>query len=420
MNRLPWAAVCGVALHLCLSWNAQAQPTGPAQPAAFIDLGPVAIGDSVDSGEVDLPPDKFVWFRFQLLEGVTQQTAWMDMDTYGPNVIQNSEIALYDTQKNFVATDNDSGGSGPSGNNYAAAMSFGAGSGLRLTLAPLGGTLSDGFSLGNLDAGVYWVCVAAYDATFEDPNNFWVVNTTSTATGKVRLKISTGRPRTDYWNERWEGQDAGILPSSAITPEGEGELRTIMCAFSDGPRSVDTFRIRVCDPAFFRVESEATTVNTDEGGGGNWGTRLYLFDDAAQPLLGVDRETNNGTTVLQPLSPSQLTPGDYYLSVTTNCNGSNGWVASPYGAAGPMFLFDTVASNQTVAPNGPGAGQPVVAWGRIGNCNSAGAFITRLTLTGACYVTDDAGCPADIAPPFGVLNFFDVVEYLSRYNAGCP
>jgi hypothetical protein len=29
-------------------------------------------------------------------------------------------------------------------------------------------------------------------------------------------------------------------------------------------------------------------------------------------------------------------------------------------------------------------------------------------------------CPADIAPPFGVLNFFDVVEYINRYNAGCP
>lgn len=27
---------------------------------------------------------------------------------------------------------------------------------------------------------------------------------------------------------------------------------------------------------------------------------------------------------------------------------------------------------------------------------------------------------ADIAPPIGSLNFFDVLEYLSRFNAGCP
>ncbi len=27
---------------------------------------------------------------------------------------------------------------------------------------------------------------------------------------------------------------------------------------------------------------------------------------------------------------------------------------------------------------------------------------------------------ADIAPPIGSLNFFDVVEYLARFNAGCP
>ncbi len=33
----------------------------------------------------------------------------------------------------------------------------------------------------------------------------------------------------------------------------------------------------------------------------------------------------------------------------------------------------------------------------------------------------NAGSPlADIAEPYGVLNFFDVSEYLSRYNAGCP
>jgi hypothetical protein len=57
----------------------------------------------------------------------------------------------------------------------------------------------------------------------------------------------------------------------------------------------------------------------------------------------------------------------------------------------------------------------------------------------ACRVTDSSGtveisaeallairpapggdCPADLAAPFGVLNFFDVVEYIARYNAGCP
>jgi hypothetical protein len=31
------------------------------------------------------------------------------------------------------------------------------------------------------------------------------------------------------------------------------------------------------------------------------------------------------------------------------------------------------------------------------------------------------GCsPADIAEPFGVVNFFDVSAYLAEFNAGCP
>ena len=32
----------------------------------------------------------------------------------------------------------------------------------------------------------------------------------------------------------------------------------------------------------------------------------------------------------------------------------------------------------------------------------------------------DAGCPADLAPPKGVLNFFDLAAYLDLYNTGAP
>jgi len=27
---------------------------------------------------------------------------------------------------------------------------------------------------------------------------------------------------------------------------------------------------------------------------------------------------------------------------------------------------------------------------------------------------------ADLADPFGVMNFFDMAEYLTLFNAGCP
>lgn len=414
MRRVCLVVVATLSTVPCASFG---QPAGPTEPTSYIDLGMIALGDSIDSGEVDLPLDKFLWFRFELTEGITPQTGWMDMDTLGPNVITNCELGLYDNQKNFIASDNDSAGSGPSGTNFAAAMSFGAGSGLRATLDPLGGTLSDGRSSGNLSAGIYWAVVAGYDATFSDPNNFWIVDTTSSATGKVRLKITTGEPSPGYWNERWNGGDAGILPSDAMVVRGTGDLTTIMCALSDGPRAVDMLQIRVCDPATFRVESQASTIDADEGGGGSWGTRLYLFDSESRPVLGVNRTTNNGNTVLEPLSPTQLAPGDYYLAVTTNCNGANGWEASPYGEGGAMFVFGGVASNQTITPNGPGAGQPVQFWGRVGNCNNAASFIARLDLAGACYIDDS--CPADLNGD-GQLNFFDVQIYLNQYSQGCP
>jgi uncharacterized protein (DUF433 family) len=33
-------------------------------------------------------------------------------------------------------------------------------------------------------------------------------------------------------------------------------------------------------------------------------------------------------------------------------------------------------------------------------------------------VCDAGGCPADLAEPFGTLNFFDISAYLALYNAG--
>lgn len=63
---------------------------------------------------------------------------------------------------------------------------------------------------------------------------------------------------------------------------------------------------------------------------------------------------------------------------------------------GVTYYWDVIASNNagaTSATNGPFS------------------FTTR-------FGTGD--CPADVAPPFGVLNFFDISAYLAEYNAGCP
>jgi hypothetical protein len=52
---------------------------------------------------------------------------------------------------------------------------------------------------------------------------------------------------------------------------------------------------------------------------------------------------------------------------------------------------------------------------RMADSPFAGAWMIRAEGT-----EPDAGCPADLAEPFGVLNFFDLAAYLALYNAGDP
>ncbi len=52
---------------------------------------------------------------------------------------------------------------------------------------------------------------------------------------------------------------------------------------------------------------------------------------------------------------------------------------------------------------------------RMADSPFIGAWMIR------AYGTEpDAGCPADLAPPAGVLNFFDLAAYMDLYNAGDP
>lgn len=39
---------------------------------------------------------------------------------------------------------------------------------------------------------------------------------------------------------------------------------------------------------------------------------------------------------------------------------------------------------------------------------------------GAFEFNATAACPADLAAPFGIVNFFDIVEYINLFNQGCP
>ncbi len=387
-----------------------AQPGDPT-PANYVDLGDIAIGQVKDSGEVDLASGKYVWFRINVLNDISVSSSWLDIDTLGPNVIQNNMMAIYDNQKNLVAIDNDSGGSGTAGTNFAAAMSFGAGSGQRLSLSPAGGVLSNGFN-GQLSAGVYWVCLGAYFTTFPDPNNNWDTTTSSTTAGKVRVKVTAGAKSKDFWNEAHHGGDGGGSTGTAQVVEGRGPLKTIMTAFG-GFNSRDMFKVHICDPALFKVIAESSV--TSDGGGGSYGSRLYLFGVDGKGIIAINRGANDLTTLVAR-SDTPLLPGDYYLAVSSACGGENGLFGSPYSKTGAVWDFGLAPSNTVIRPNGPGAADPLLIWGRQANCNSVDAYVVKLSLSGVCFV--ESNCPSDFNGD-GFVNGGDFDAFVDAFTAGC-
>jgi len=63
-----------------------------------------------------------------------------------------------------------------------------------------------------------------------------------------------------------------------------------------------------------------------------------------------------------------------------------------------------------------------ITWTGARVVDASGAIIPGATITGDSGIdwTDPAGCPADLAPPFGVLNFFDITAFLAAFNTQDP
>ncbi len=381
-----------------------AQPGNPG-PASFIDLGDLDIGQTLQSGDFPISSGVGVWFRFRLTTSITPHESWLDVDTAGPSTIPNNEVALYDAWGNRIGQDNDNGG-GTTG--WAAAMSFGGGSGEKLSgEAPGwgGGRISDGWWGANLEAGVYYVIISGYDATFPDPNPNWGHTTSSTASGTVRLRLSTGLVPPTYWNERHRGTDGGALPSTAQVIAGTGPLETIVAAFGGGAR--DMFKIRICGPMSFQVRA-TPTFGEPCCGGGVYRARLFLFDEAGRGVAAINNTIAGTDTTL--ILPQPVAPGNYYLAITSYCAA---YFAGTPGDGGPLdsqnqAVWDFSGNhNLSIVPNGAGAANPIAYWGRQQMCAPVDvadeAYYTRLSLTGACHV-ESTGCCA------GDMNFDELLD----------
>lgn len=187
------------------------------------------------------------------------------------------------------------------------------------------------------------------------------------------------------------GAGAGEGIATAIEPSGSGDLTQIDAPGHLGG-TADLFKINICDPANF----SATTV-----GGATIDTQLFLFDSSGMGIVSNDDNPAGGTTsVLTNAFTSSLSPGTYYLGLTS-------YNRDPIGNAcdTTSLIWLNTPFNTERAPDGPAAGSPLSAWTGTGTSGPVTIF-----LTGTRYPNSACSNPCDVADTNcdGALNGFDV------------
>jgi hypothetical protein len=228
------------------------------------------------------------------------------------------------------------------------------------------------------------------------------------------------------WVEDDSGGDAGSVPAVAQPTVAAGPVVRIRGALTGisgiptltgGPDLEDMYIIQIVDPGTF----SATTV-PEFGGSAEFNTRLYLFDQDGNPLLGSDdtlidtvagTTTSSGSTLLNMATDDTnvvlLESGIYFIAITVSPR------VPRDGDGNPQFMFAT--PTEVSGPDGPGGDNPIEEWvpEPTGAC-CFGAPPTKLTLVGiTCevlteiqcfaqggdYLGDDSTCEFDCFPPTG-------------------
>ena len=126
------------------------------------------------------------------------------------------------------------------------------------------------------------------------------------------------------------------------------------------------------------------------------------------------RLSYNSATDLYTVQVSGASPTGS-VNVTFIVNPGSGF--TPGLTSPPDAPEDYLGTSVSVTFSGPGA-QAAPAW-----FNSLGFIDGAVTLRARAFDPPPApeGCSvADLAPPFGQLDFSDVVAYLTAFGAGCP
>lgn len=175
---------------------------------------------------------------------------------------------------------------------------------------------------------------------------------------------------------------------------------------------------------YFTFDTDAPPISTDGV--------VLTFDVADHDYTYTI--VNAGVTSVQHLDPSNSTARIIYKSsndtLTLQINRTDGGpaVSTSLIIAQPAGGFS--ASMTTLPDSGYGPHANVscyvtaqgtlyqALWNAASSSFTAGAI--QYTTGGVSAPAPRACSPADLAAPFGQLNFFDVSAFLSAFNAGCP
>ncbi|QQS08352.1 MAG: hypothetical protein IPK69_10155 [Phycisphaerales bacterium] len=295
-----------------------------AQPATFTDLGAHTGNESLTVDVVLPAPNAVEWYRIELPAAQDALATYMDMWTVsgGDNPMTDTEVGVYDSVGNLVASDDDDS------DGLFTALSFGQ---MNPTRPAVGtGVVFNGRD-GQIDAGVYWIAVGRFNVTFNTTN--WDATSTYTGTQTtttLNMNIQGVRP---------------LAGSATVTPSPVapgGQIRFELTASpADNPTSTGI----------------AGTINLTEVGGS---ASQALFDN------GTNGDTTAGDNIFTYTYtiPGGTTSGVKNVPWTlTDAQSRTASGNRAFAVSGPGLYFDTEPNDTKDAAtiiNGFGPGNTII------------------------------------------------------------
>ncbi len=357
-----------------------------AQPAAT-DLGALSertlrqTGIPVGSGSV-------VWFRFSVPAVSNANDYYLDILIEG--AAGDSEIGLYDSAGNLVASDDDDGVS------LRSALSFGS----RFPVRPIENAVGGDGRDGDLAPGTYYLALASYDTTFL-PTGFGVTSASAASStyGLTLTLLQHYHSPFERWTEQTVG-DAGNLPELAQPADGVGRLHSIRGVLDDSA-DVDMFQIQICDMQSFRASTRDHA---------QFDSQLWLFDWMGFGVAFNDDIPPGGAGNESTLTSSLLAQnGTYLLAISA-------FDRDAQDASGAAIWMDNPFASER-APDGPGAGNRIAGWS--GGAGTGGQYI--IWLDGVCFIGNPPhNCPSCVADydQSGGVDGDDIFAFFSDWQAG--